>query len=170
MYTFQDEHYIKRDSDGLVFSKRAPEYQEFVDHCENNPAYSPAYDSANYDLAVGSLKGKKCFFLKRKQAFKDKQALNLDANRKRKRGLLIQALCEEVINYITGRNDQESRDVDAMLAAHGSIMTLLQQNRYSTAKTAIQNVTPDAHISQAEKDYVLNDIYPLYETKITELT
>ena len=95
--------------------------------------------------------------------------MNLDVNRKRKRGLLIQALCEEVVNYMTGRNDQESRDVDAMLAAHGNIMTLLQQNRHQSAKTAIQNVTPDTHISQVEKDYVLNDIYPLYEAKINEL-
>lgn len=170
MYTVLDLHYIKRDSDGLLFTKYDQEYEEYVDYLVANDTYIPAVaDAANIGIRVGLYKKKRCFFPYRKQSYIDKRILNLQSNIKRERGLIIEKLCKEVINYITGRNDQLDIDPTAMLSVHGDVLQLLQQNRYTSAKELIQSKVPDEHISADEISYILNDIYPLYEVKIQEL-
>ena len=171
MFTIIDLHWIKKDSTGEVFTKRSPElYQEYVDFCHGGG--TPSYDINMFTLLTGKFGGKDIKFPHYSvQGLATRQA-NLNAEKMRKRGLLIRQRCDSVINYISGKNDASGlteQQVSDFVAAHGSILQLLSANRHNSAKAAIQAIVPDATITQADKDAVLA-IYANYEPKIAELS
>jgi len=165
MYTIVDLHWIKRDSDGVLFTKDSSIYQEYVDYCDaNSPAPVAIADSSIFESAEGNYKGKKVMFGKMSASGITKRAGNLSINKNKKRGLLISQLCKSVHEYITGKNDSEGKtaaEIDAFLVAHGAILTPLSQNRHNSAKVLIDAVTPDQYISQGDLDAVqaLYDAY-----------
>ena len=171
MYTIIDLNYIKRDSDGLVFTKESPEYQGFVDYCD---AGSPVITVANpdiYETFNGKYRGKDCVFVKLSTSGKALRSGYLDANKKKKRGILIEELCRSVHRYVTGKNDasgMSATDIDNFIAAHGAILTLLSQNRHLSAKALIDAITPDQYVSQADLD-AIQDMYDAYLPRISEI-
>lgn len=171
MFTIIDLQWIKKNSTGELFTKRSPElYSEYVDFCHDGG--TPSFDSSMYELAVGSFDGKSVKFPKYSSAGITLRQGYLQAEKMRNRGLLIRQLCDSVINYISGKNDSSSlteQQVTDFVAAHSSILQLLSANRHNSAKAAIQAITPDAFITQADKDAVLA-IYSNYEPKIAELS
>ena len=170
MYTLIDEHNIKEDATGVIFNKRDARYDAYVNYCDSGNAPSLARPDV-YEAALGKYKGKDCYFCRKGVLGREKSLNNASINIKRRRGELIKELCASVVNYITGRNDQNNldpADIDAMIAAHGSILQALQNSRHTTAKGLIQAVTPDQYITQDDIDNVL-EIYSKYEPKIDEL-
>ena len=173
MYTIIDLHWIKRDSDGVLFSKNSDIYQEYVDYCDaNSPTAAVSVaDASLYEKVEGNYGGKKVLFGKLSAAGKTKRSANLGVNNNRARGLLIAELCSSVHQYITGKNDSAGKtiaEIDAFLAAHGSILVPLQQNRHNSAKTLIDAVVPDQYITQEDKDAV-QAMYDTYLPKINAI-
>ena len=168
MYTLMDLNFIKKDSDRVLFTKDSPEYIAYVDHCDGATPSVAVANATLYESAMGSYKGKSCIFCKLKASGKAKKASYLDANKKRKRGLLIGQLCQAVIEYISGKNDADgltSAQVDTFLATHGAILTPLSQNRHTSAKELIDAITPDSFVSQGDLDNI-QDLYNAYLPKI----
>ena len=172
MYTIVDLHWIKRDSDNVLFTKNSTMYQGYVDYCDaNSPAPVNIADSSQFEAVEGEYNGKKVMFGKLSGAGIIKRASNLAINKNKKRGLLISELCKSVHEYITGKNDSSGKtaaEIDAFLVAHGSILTPLSQNRHTTAKELIDAVVPDQYISQEDKNAV-QALYDLYLPKINEI-
>jgi len=171
MYTLIDLNYIKRDSDGLLITKNSPEYQEYVDYYSAGSPVVAVDNGVQFELFEGQYKGKTAGFLRLKETGKLKRTAFLDTNKKRRRGLLINKLCNSVIEYITGKNDGEgktSAEIDAFLVAHGAILVPLQQNRHNTAKGLIDAITPDSHVSQSDLDNI-QDIYDAYLPEINSI-
>jgi hypothetical protein len=170
MYTLIDEHNIKHDASGVIFNKRSAEYDAYVDYC--NGGFIPSnFRPDVYEVVLGKYKGKNCYFCRRGVLGREKALNNSSINIKRRRGEVIAELCMAVINYITGRNDQDdlsTEDIDAMIATHGTIMLALQSNRPAAAKFLIESTTPDQYITQNDIDNVL-EIYGKYEPVINSL-
>ena len=172
MYTIIDLHWIKRDSDNVLFTKSSEIYQEYVDYCDaNSPAPVSIADSSQFEAVEGQYNGKKVMFGKLSSAGIIKRASNLAVNKKRKRGLLISELCKSVHEYITGKNDSSGMttgEVDTFISAYGSILEPLSQNRHIAAKELIDTITPSVYVSQEDLD-AIQDMYDAYLPKINEI-
>jgi len=171
MYTLIDLNWIKKDDDGTLFTNKSPQYQDYVDHCDNGAPSVSVENSDLYETAVGSFGGKSCIFCKISASGKALRSEYLNASKKRKRGLLIKELCQSILLYITGKNDasgMSSANIDSLIANHASLLAALSQNRHNTAKSLIDAIVPDALIEQKDLDSV-NMIYDSYMTKISEV-
>lgn len=168
MYTLVDLNWIKRDSDGVLFTGKSPIYDEYVDYCD---AGSPVISIANEDIfesASGFHKGKACVFCKIKPAGKVLRSEYLQLSKKRKRGKLIKELCQSVLLYITGKNDASgvsSEDIDTLVATHGQLLAALSNNRHNSAKVLIDAITPDALITELD----LNNVQKMYDAYMSEI-
>jgi hypothetical protein len=172
MYTLVDLHWIKKDSDGLLFTKKSKElYQEYVDYHNTNGSGNISVANTDiYEALVGVYNGKSVSFCKIKPAGRVLRSEYLQLSKKRKRGKLIKELCQSVLLYITGKNDVSgvsSEDIDAMIAANASLLGHLTNNRHSSAKTLIDSITPDSFITQLDLDNVQR-MYDTYTEKINE--
>lgn len=171
MYTLIDLVHIKRDSDNLVFTNRDSEYQNFVNWYHDTTPAVPLENTDVYETFTGKLKDKNCIFVKMKASGTAKRVATLSANKNRKRGQLINALCKTVVEYITGKNDSANltgAEIDSFLAAHGSILTPLSQNRHNTAKGLIDSATIDQFVTQEDKENI-QAIYDVYLPRIAEV-
>ena len=166
-YTLIDLNYIKEDSTSILFTKNSKEYNDYITWC-NNGGVPTVENTGMYQAIPGKHKDKVCYFCKFKTEGVNSRVKNLDENLKRKRGSLIRQLCQEVLGYITGKNDQStmtSQDVDSFITAHGVVMQLLQNNRHNSAKAVIDQITPDAFVTSVDL-IAVNKIYDVYLPEI----
>ena len=167
MYTLVDLHNIKKDT-GEVFNTSSNMFQDYVDFCNlgNQPI---VLKPDSYELVEGIYFGKLYYRLKISAVNLVNRKNLLVQNLYAQKGRVIEVLCKAVINYMTGKNDEELIDVNAMIATHGNILTLLSVNRHNEAKKLIDLIIPDAFINQGDIDYILS-VYNEYTIKLDQIS